>query len=113
MQNQRNNALVPALYKSEWDCAKQVLRNEGFLGLYRGAGVQALVNNILFGNVVLYLTSLGHAIGYRAEQGNKVVYEQFRSGLDDRFANRADQLGMGDSSWRYRRSCPRGTSHCD
>jgi solute carrier family 25 (mitochondrial aspartate/glutamate transporter), member 12/13 len=44
MQNQRNNATVPAVYKNEMDCAKQVLRNEGFLGLYRGGGVQALVH---------------------------------------------------------------------
>jgi len=42
MQNQRKITGTPLLYKNSWDCAKQILRNEGFLGFYRGGGVQAL-----------------------------------------------------------------------
>lgn len=36
MQNQRKVAASEILYKHSWDCFKKVLRNEGFLGLYRG-----------------------------------------------------------------------------
>eukprot|EP01111_Echinosteliopsis_oligospora_P005929 TRINITY_DN1971_c0_g1_i1.p1 TRINITY_DN1971_c0_g1~~TRINITY_DN1971_c0_g1_i1.p1 ORF type:complete len:725 (+),score=230.78 TRINITY_DN1971_c0_g1_i1:130-2304(+) len=40
MQNQR--AVDPALrqYKNSWDCFRQVLRGEGFRGLYKGLGPQ-------------------------------------------------------------------------
>lgn len=36
MQNQRKVAASEILYKHSWDCFKKVIRNEGFLGLYRG-----------------------------------------------------------------------------
>lgn len=40
MQNQRKIALSEILYKNSWDCFKKVLKNEGFLGLYRGLSPQ-------------------------------------------------------------------------
>jgi solute carrier family 25 aspartate/glutamate transporter 12/13 len=36
MQNQRGSAVGQVLYKNSWDCAKRVVRNEGFKGLYSG-----------------------------------------------------------------------------
>jgi len=36
MQNQRNSRVGERLYKNSWDCAKKVVRNEGFRGLYAG-----------------------------------------------------------------------------
>lgn len=36
MQNQRSNRVGEMLYKNSWDCAKKVVRNEGFRGLYSG-----------------------------------------------------------------------------
>jgi len=36
MQNQRSNRVGHLLYKNSWDCAKKVVKNEGFLGLYSG-----------------------------------------------------------------------------
>lgn len=36
MQNQRSSRVGERLYKNSWDCAKKVVRNEGFKGLYAG-----------------------------------------------------------------------------
>jgi solute carrier family 25 (mitochondrial aspartate/glutamate transporter), member 12/13 len=36
MQNQRSSRVGERLYKNSWDCAKKVIRNEGFRGLYAG-----------------------------------------------------------------------------
>ncbi len=36
MQNQRSVIVGEMLYKNSWDCFKKVLKNEGFMGLYRG-----------------------------------------------------------------------------
>jgi len=36
MQNQRSSRVGEMLYKNSWDCAKKVVRNEGFTGLYSG-----------------------------------------------------------------------------
>lgn len=36
MQNQRSSRVGQMLYKNSWDCAKKVVRNEGFRGLYSG-----------------------------------------------------------------------------
>ena len=36
MQNQRSSRVGELLYKNSWDCAKKVVRNEGFKGLYSG-----------------------------------------------------------------------------
>jgi solute carrier family 25 aspartate/glutamate transporter 12/13 len=36
MQNQRSSRVGQTLYKNSWDCAKKVVRNEGFRGLYSG-----------------------------------------------------------------------------
>lgn len=36
MQNQRASRVGEMLYKNSWDCAKKVVRNEGFKGLYSG-----------------------------------------------------------------------------
>ncbi|KAI9475837.1 MAG: mitochondrial carrier domain-containing protein [Benjaminiella poitrasii] len=40
MQNQRSKVVGELLYKNSLDCFKKVLKNEGFLGLYRGLGPQ-------------------------------------------------------------------------
>jgi len=42
MQNQRSNVVGQLLYKNSIDCAKKILRNEGFLGFYRGLGPQLI-----------------------------------------------------------------------
>jgi solute carrier family 25 aspartate/glutamate transporter 12/13 len=36
MQNQRSSRVGEKLYQNSWDCAKKVVRNEGFKGLYSG-----------------------------------------------------------------------------
>ena len=36
MQNQRSSRVGEKLYQNSWDCAKKVVRNEGFRGLYSG-----------------------------------------------------------------------------
>jgi solute carrier family 25 aspartate/glutamate transporter 12/13 len=36
MQNQRSSRVGEMLYKNSWDCAKKVVKNEGFTGLYSG-----------------------------------------------------------------------------
>jgi solute carrier family 25 aspartate/glutamate transporter 12/13 len=36
MQNQRSSRVGEMLYKNSWDCAKKVVRHEGFRGLYSG-----------------------------------------------------------------------------
>lgn len=40
MQNQRSKVVGELLYKNSLDCFKKVIKNEGFLGLYRGLGPQ-------------------------------------------------------------------------
>ncbi|KAF8665365.1 hypothetical protein AX16_000384 [Volvariella volvacea WC 439] len=40
MQNQRSTVVGQLLYKNSLDCARKILRNEGFLGFYRGLGPQ-------------------------------------------------------------------------
>nr|GAT57466.1 mitochondrial inner membrane protein [Mycena chlorophos] len=40
MQNQRSTVVGQMLYKNSLDCAQKILRNEGFLGFYRGLGPQ-------------------------------------------------------------------------
>ena len=44
MQNQRGTVVGQLLYKNSADCAKKILRNEGFLGFYRGLGPQLVVS---------------------------------------------------------------------
>lgn len=43
MQNQRSNLVGEMMYKNSLDCAKKVIRNEGFKGLYSGLGPQLIV----------------------------------------------------------------------
>ncbi|KAI8342686.1 mitochondrial carrier domain-containing protein [Chlamydoabsidia padenii] len=40
MQNQRSKVVGELLYKNSLDCFKKVVKNEGFVGLYRGLGPQ-------------------------------------------------------------------------
>lgn len=40
MQNQRSTVVGQLLYKNSIDCAKKILRNEGFTGFYKGLGPQ-------------------------------------------------------------------------
>ena len=47
MQNQRSTIVGQLLYKNSLDCVKKVLRNEGFLGFYRGLGPQLVVSTDL------------------------------------------------------------------
>lgn len=42
MQNQRSSIVGQMLYKNSFDCAQKVLRNEGFIGFYRGLGPQLI-----------------------------------------------------------------------
>ncbi|KAI5801220.1 mitochondrial carrier domain-containing protein [Geopyxis carbonaria] len=42
MQNQRSKVVGELMYKNSMDCAKKVIRNEGFKGLYSGLGPQLL-----------------------------------------------------------------------
>ncbi|CAE6448945.1 unnamed protein product [Rhizoctonia solani] len=42
MQNQRSAVVGQMLYKNSFDCAAKVLRNEGFVGFYRGLGPQLI-----------------------------------------------------------------------
>ncbi|KAJ6483892.1 mitochondrial carrier domain-containing protein [Mycena vulgaris] len=42
MQNQRSTVVGQLLYKNSLDCAKKILRNEGFIGFYRGLGPQLI-----------------------------------------------------------------------
>ncbi|KDN36523.1 hypothetical protein RSAG8_10770, partial [Rhizoctonia solani AG-8 WAC10335] len=42
MQNQRSSVVGQMLYKNSFDCAAKVLRNEGFIGFYRGLGPQLI-----------------------------------------------------------------------
>lgn len=42
MQNQRSSRVGQMLYKNSWDCAKKVVRNEGFKGLYSGVVPQLI-----------------------------------------------------------------------
>ncbi|KAA1468086.1 mitochondrial inner membrane protein [Dentipellis sp. KUC8613] len=42
MQNQRSTVVGQLLYKNSLDCARKILRNEGFLGFYRGLGPQLI-----------------------------------------------------------------------
>lgn len=50
MQNQRSTIVGQLLYKNSLDCVKKVLRNEGFLGFYRGLGPQLVVSTHLIGS---------------------------------------------------------------
>ncbi|KAH9951010.1 mitochondrial carrier [Amylocystis lapponica] len=42
MQNQRSTVVGQLLYKNSLDCVRKVLRNEGFVGFYRGLGPQLI-----------------------------------------------------------------------
>jgi solute carrier family 25 aspartate/glutamate transporter 12/13 len=44
MQNQRSKVVGELMYKNSIDCAKKVIRNEGFRGLYSGLGPQLIVS---------------------------------------------------------------------
>jgi solute carrier family 25 aspartate/glutamate transporter 12/13 len=47
MQNQRSKVVGELLYKNSFDCFKKVIKNEGFMGLYRGLGPQLVVSQSL------------------------------------------------------------------
>ncbi|PQE28342.1 mitochondrial carrier protein [Rutstroemia sp. NJR-2017a BBW] len=47
MQNQRSSRVGEMLYKNSWDCAKKVVKNEGFTGLYSGVLPQLIFTNPL------------------------------------------------------------------
>lgn len=47
MQNQRSNLVGQTLYTNSWDCAKKVVRHEGFRGLYSGLLPQLVVSTLL------------------------------------------------------------------
>jgi solute carrier family 25 aspartate/glutamate transporter 12/13 len=46
MQNQRSTVVGQMLYKNSLDCAKKLLRNEGFIGFYRGLGPQLIASDL-------------------------------------------------------------------
>jgi len=43
MQNQRSTVVGQLMYKNSLDCVRKVLRNEGFIGFYRGLAPQLVV----------------------------------------------------------------------
>ena len=45
MQNQRSKVVGEMMYKNSLDCAKKVIGNEGFRGLYSGLGPQLIVRS--------------------------------------------------------------------
>lgn len=47
MQNQRSTVVGQMLYKNSMDCAQKIIRNEGFLGFYRGLGPQLIVRTLV------------------------------------------------------------------
>lgn len=51
MQNQRSTVVGQLLYKNSLDCAKKILRNEGFVGFYRGLGPQLIVSLVIFQSI--------------------------------------------------------------
>lgn len=59
MQNQRSTVVGQMLYKNSLDCAQKILRNEGFLGFYRGLGPQLIVRML----IALQGTQLTSTIG--------------------------------------------------
>lgn len=60
MQNQRAVIAEERLYKNSFDCFFKVIRNEGFLGLYRGETSQQCFHSHLinFGMVINFSTEL-------------------------------------------------------
>ena len=43
MQNQRGSIAGEIMYKHSFDCFVKVIKNEGFVGLYRGMGTPLLI----------------------------------------------------------------------
>ena len=71
MQNQRSTGsfVGELMYKNSFDCAKKVLRYEGFFGFYRGNPLQVLLNvkktrNQFAGQHVQNKLSDGNASGF-------------------------------------------------
>jgi solute carrier family 25 (mitochondrial aspartate/glutamate transporter), member 12/13 len=55
MQNQRSKVVGELLYKNSIDCFKKVIKNEGFLGLYRGLGPQLVVRISFFPRPLVFM----------------------------------------------------------
>ena len=55
MQNQRTTVVGQILYNNSIDCVKKILKNEGFLGFYRGLGPQLVVRLSYRGMILLPL----------------------------------------------------------
>ena len=47
MQNQRTTVVGQILYNNSIDCVKKILKNEGFLGFYRGLAPQLVVRAVV------------------------------------------------------------------
>jgi hypothetical protein len=68
MQNQRSTIVGQLLYKNSLDCVKKVIRNEGFLGFYRGLGPQLIVSAYL---IELRTRSSAAFLGCRARESDQ------------------------------------------
>jgi solute carrier family 25 aspartate/glutamate transporter 12/13 len=66
IQNQRSTVVGQMLYKNSLDCAQKILRNEGFLGFYRGLGPQLIVRT----PTPLQKTRLISTIGCRSRKSH-------------------------------------------
>jgi len=86
MQNQRSKVVGEMMYKNSWDCAKKVIRNEGFRGLYSGLGPQLIVRFRCFvGEEDCLLTSQQ---GVAPEKAIKLtVNDIVRSKATDKYGN--------------------------
>ena len=73
MQNQRGNVVGELLYKNSFDCVQKVVRNEGFIGFYRGLGPQLIVRSFLFWFVLEWYVYLEFVQGVAPEKAIKLT----------------------------------------
>ena len=72
IQSQRSRFIGELMYKNSLDCAKKVIRHEGFRGLYSGLGPQLIVSGIHLPCAVSAVTNPRHwAIGRGTRKGDQ------------------------------------------
>jgi hypothetical protein len=114
MQNQRSTIVGQLLYKNSLDCVKKVLRNEGFLGFYRGLGPQLVVSTYM---IEFRTRSSAVFSGCRAREGDQTHGKRPRSRQGDGPGDGPNITGLGicrrwDCGWLPSCECqPIGSSH--
>jgi solute carrier family 25 aspartate/glutamate transporter 12/13 len=98
MQNQRSHVVGEMMYKNSIDCAKKVIRNEGFRGLYSGLGPQLIVSR--YRAFRLLLVDSHYQIGSSTRESNKTHSKRSRA-FKSKEQRRRDYLTVGDYCWRY------------